>query len=139
MALLEVWGQPTNTDEPPVLELDYGPDCSGLYVMQGATPTYERRRASDLARFVVELDVRLLEWREARVLLTPVAKAVAKLPAATLAPTGRTYTVVSGDNLQKIAARLLGKASRWTQIRDLNQLRDPNRIRPGQILKIPNG
>jgi hypothetical protein len=64
VALLTSWGQPVlPLQEPPVLRLDYGPAENGLYVLQQATPLTERRRSSDLARYLVELDVQLLEWR----------------------------------------------------------------------------
>lgn len=51
----------------------------------------------------------------------------------------QTYTVASGDTLSHIAKRFYGKASRWQAIYDANrdQLDDPDRIRPGQVLKIP--
>lgn len=48
------------------------------------------------------------------------------------------YTVVEGDYLKKIAARQLGSADLWKEIFQLNTdvLSDPNRIYPGQILKL---
>lgn len=51
----------------------------------------------------------------------------------------RTYTVAAGDTLSHIARHFYGKASRWPAIFDANrdQLDDPDRIRPGQVLKIP--
>lgn len=51
----------------------------------------------------------------------------------------RTYTVKSGDTLGKIAKETLGQASAYMEIYDANrdQLNDPNVIRPGQVLKIP--
>ena len=50
-----------------------------------------------------------------------------------------TYTVAKGDTLSHIARHFYGKASRWQAIFDANrdQLDDPDRIRPGQVLKIP--
>ncbi|MGC9357477.1 MAG: LysM peptidoglycan-binding domain-containing protein [Anaerolineae bacterium] len=50
-----------------------------------------------------------------------------------------TYVVQAGDSLSKIAKNLLGDASRWPEIFELNkdQIRDPNLIRVGQELKIP--
>jgi nucleoid-associated protein YgaU len=53
--------------------------------------------------------------------------------------TARTYTVVKGDSLSKIAQRLLGDADRWREIHDANrdQIRDPDLIQPGQVLKLP--
>ena len=51
----------------------------------------------------------------------------------------RTYTVEKGDNLSTIAKQFYGKASAWPRIFEANrdQLDDPDRIKPGQVLKIP--
>jgi LysM repeat protein len=48
------------------------------------------------------------------------------------------YTVESGDSLSKIASQW---GTNWKQIWDANrdQLSDPNKIYPGQKLKIPKG
>jgi nucleoid-associated protein YgaU len=50
------------------------------------------------------------------------------------------YTVTAGDNLSKIAKHFYGNANAWKQIFDANrdQLTDPDRIKPGQTLKIPS-
>jgi nucleoid-associated protein YgaU len=52
---------------------------------------------------------------------------------------GRTYTVKSGDTLSKIAKEHLGDANSYMKIFDANkdQLTDPDKIKPGQILKMP--
>jgi len=49
------------------------------------------------------------------------------------------YTVQKGDSLSKIAARLLGKANLYNQIFEANrdQLDNPDLIKPGQVLVIP--
>lgn len=59
--------------------------------------------------------------------------------AGWIATPDRTYTVVSGDSLSRIAMRVYGKASRWPEIFEANrdQLTDPDRIYPGQVLKLP--
>lgn len=51
----------------------------------------------------------------------------------------KTYTVVAGDSLSKIAKHFYGNANVWKQIFDANrdQLSDPDKIRIGQVLKIP--
>ena len=51
----------------------------------------------------------------------------------------RTYTVVKGDTLSHIAKELYGKANKWHAIFDANrdQIDDPDKIFPGQVLKIP--
>lgn len=50
-----------------------------------------------------------------------------------------TYTVKSGDTLSKIAKEKLGDANAYMEIFNANrdQLEDPNQIKPGQVLKIP--
>jgi nucleoid-associated protein YgaU len=50
-----------------------------------------------------------------------------------------TYTVQSGDTLSAIAKRFLGNANDYMDIYNLNrdQLSDPDKIKPGQVLKIP--
>jgi nucleoid-associated protein YgaU len=51
----------------------------------------------------------------------------------------QTYTVQKGDTLSHIAKQFYGKASQWNAIFDANrdQLDDPDRIQPGQVLRIP--
>ena len=50
-----------------------------------------------------------------------------------------TYTVESGDTLGAIAKRFLGNANDYMEIFNANrdQLSDPDKIKPGQVLKIP--
>jgi nucleoid-associated protein YgaU len=50
-----------------------------------------------------------------------------------------TYEVKSGDSLSKIAKRVYGNASAWKKIFEANRdvLKDPDKIFPGQKLKIP--
>lgn len=54
-------------------------------------------------------------------------------------PAAQFYTVVSGDNLSKIAKQFYGDPNRYTQIFDANKpmLKSPDRIYPGQKLRIP--
>jgi nucleoid-associated protein YgaU len=50
-----------------------------------------------------------------------------------------TYTVKAGDTLSKIAKDHLGNANAYMDIFNANrdQLSDPDTIKPGQVLKIP--
>jgi nucleoid-associated protein YgaU len=52
----------------------------------------------------------------------------------------RTYTVVSGDTLWKIAERVYGNGSHYAKIFEANReiLEDPDRVMPGQRLVIPD-
>jgi nucleoid-associated protein YgaU len=49
------------------------------------------------------------------------------------------YEIVSGDTLGAIAKRYYGKASLYTRIHEANKelIPDPNKIYPGQKIKIP--
>jgi hypothetical protein len=42
-----------------------------------------------------------------------------------------------GEDLATIAARELGDPARWVEIAQLNGLRDPQAITPGQVLRLP--
>jgi nucleoid-associated protein YgaU len=54
-------------------------------------------------------------------------------------PAARTYTVKAGDTLSGIAKSQLGHANDYMKIFELNrdQLSDPDKIKPGQVLKLP--
>lgn len=51
----------------------------------------------------------------------------------------QTYTVEKGDTLSAIAKRHYGQASAWKHIFEANRdvLDDPDRILPGQQIKLP--
>lgn len=51
----------------------------------------------------------------------------------------RIYVVVSGDSLSKIAQREYGNGNDWKRIYEANRdlIKDPDKIFPGQKLKIP--
>lgn len=51
----------------------------------------------------------------------------------------RSYTVVRGDSLWRIAQRQLGTGTRWKEIYNLNQdqISNANLIYPGQVLQLP--
>jgi|SRR3954447_12382645 nucleoid-associated protein YgaU len=51
----------------------------------------------------------------------------------------RTYTVVAGDTLSKIAKHEYGDASKWHRIYEANKdtIKNPDLIYPGQTFKIP--
>jgi nucleoid-associated protein YgaU len=73
--------------------------------------------------------------------LAPAAPAAPEPPAPGVAvvPEIQSVKVVRGDSLWRISQRVLGQGLRYTQIYEANsgQIRDPNRIFPGQVLVTP--
>lgn len=74
------------------------------------------------------------------------AKVTSPPPSPEVAPVGgqkeaavQTYTVVKGDTLSKIAKQYYGNANEYMRIFEANrdQLKDPDKIQIGQVLKIP--
>ncbi len=55
------------------------------------------------------------------------------------APEAQYYTVVSGDTLSKISKQYYGDPNKYPRIFEANKpmLSDPNKIYPGQVLRIP--
>jgi len=66
-----------------------------------------------------------------------VDSSLAPAPAPAAA---KTYTVQPGDTLSKISKQFYGDANKYMKIFDANkdQLKDPNMIKVGQVLKIPS-
>ena len=65
--------------------------------------------------------------------------ASASTPASSATSGARTYTVKPGDTLSAIAKEHLGSAGAYMKIFELNkdQLTDPDKIKPGQVLHLP--
>ena len=76
------------------------------------------------------------DWRNDVVAQLSVAGGGA---ASGSAASAQSYTVKSGDTLSKIAKEHLGDANAYMAIFEANrdQLSDPDKIKPGQVLKIP--
>jgi nucleoid-associated protein YgaU len=76
------------------------------------------------------------DWRNEVIADVKVApKPGAAAPVSSM----KTYTVKKGDTLSAIAREYLGDAKEYMRIFDANkdQLTDPDKIMPGQVLKIP--
>jgi nucleoid-associated protein YgaU len=60
-------------------------------------------------------------------------------PAAPKAAEPRTYTVVAGDNLSKIAKKFYGDANKWKKLFEANKdtIKNPDLIKIGQVLRVP--
>ncbi len=68
-----------------------------------------------------------------------VAKVVDHIMVETASPESKMYTVKSGDNLSKISKEVYGDANQYQKIFEANQpmLSSPDKIYPGQVLRIP--
>ncbi len=68
-----------------------------------------------------------------------VSSVVDNMNVATPTPESRYYTVVGGDTLSKIAKEMYGDASKYPTIFEANKpmLKHPDKIYPGQVLRIP--
>lgn len=69
----------------------------------------------------------------------PAAVEAAPEPGSEEQPSSRFYTVKSGDTLGKIAKEFYGNAGKYPVIFEANKpmLTNPDRIYPGQVLRIP--
>jgi nucleoid-associated protein YgaU len=81
-------------------------------------------------------------WDAIKTIPTWPQEVVADIQASSTTATNDAiprYTVKAGDTLSSIAKELLGDAQAYTDIFNANrdQLSDVNKIRPGQVLKIP--
>ena len=76
------------------------------------------------------------DWSKEVVADIKATGAAGQAPAAPAA----TYTVQPGDTLSKIAKEKLGDGNAYMEIFNANrdQLSDPDKIKPGQVLKIPH-
>jgi nucleoid-associated protein YgaU len=80
------------------------------------------------------------DWRDEIVADIKVTGGGAAAAPAATAAAARTYTVKPGDTLSAIAKEHLGRANAYMKIFEANkdQLSDPDKIKPGQVLKIPS-
>ncbi len=63
-----------------------------------------------------------------------------KMTTAVQEPEAQFHTVASGESLSLIAKKYYGNAMKYTQIFEANKplLSNPDKIYPGQVLRIPN-
>jgi nucleoid-associated protein YgaU len=99
---------------------------NGKLLMRGKAPSLEAANAvwDELKRVNPNLDD-----------VTAHFPVDANLAAASM----KTYTVKAGDTLSKISKQFYGNANDYMKIFNANKdkLTDPNKIQPGQELKIP--
>ena len=97
-------------------------------VMKGAAPSQEAANAV---------------WDEIKRINPKLDDITADFPVdtnlQTAAAANKTYTVKAGDTLSKISQQFYGSANQYMKIFNANRdkLSDPDKIQPGQELKIP--
>ena len=71
--------------------------------------------------------------------VTGVEQVKDEMTVAQSSETSRFYTVKSGDTLSKISKEMYGNANQYMRIFEANKpmLKDPDKIYPGQKLRIP--
>jgi len=104
----------------------------------GKTATVSGEAASQAEREKVLLAVGNTEGIakvEDKLTVAPPKAAEAPAPA----PESKYHTVVKGDTLSKIAKEYYGDAMKYPAIFEANKpmLKDPDKIYPGQVLRIP--
>lgn len=121
---------------------------------QPATPAVQTRTTEQPPRSLTEARPRTVDQQRARapepapqrplakpepqvVQAAPTGTPKPDLAAAIVPPRFRDYTVRSGDTLERIAEREFGKKSLWTAIAEANPLRDPRRLKPGDVIRLP--
>src|SRR5262245_36218947 len=88
----------------------------------------------------INADIRVTGGSSPATSAAPAAKPAASAQSTTAtAVAAKTYTVKAGDTLSKIAKEHLGNAGAYMKIFELNkdQLSDPDKIKPGQVLRLP--
>jgi len=77
---------------------------------------------------------------EARPSAAPEPKPAPEPPRTVFVPEIGTARIVRGDSLWQISRRIYGRGTRYTVIYDANQpqIRNPDRIYPGQIFVLPS-
>lgn len=67
---------------------------------------------------------------------TPATTTTTTPPTTT--PSGRTYTIQHGDTFSSIAISLYGSERHWVDIAQANPLVDPQRLKVGQVIRLPD-
>lgn len=131
------------TAEPPVFTVTGHPAIPGSvpWTAQGLDFTDWLIAPRSARPYRVTATFTLVEYRVGDVVThaSPAARSRTRHGSGSRTGAGkaRTYTVRKGDTLGSIAAKLLGSASRWTELKLINGIRDPNHLKVGYVMKLP--
>lgn len=118
-----------------------GSKLSGLYFVESVEHTFDHRG------YTQQITVSR-SWKGESMKNAPVSTTTTSTPSTppktdkpVVTPTvqTRTYTIKKGDTLWAIAKKYYGKGSEYPKIFNANKdiIKDPNKIYPGQVIKIP--
>ena len=102
----------------------------GRHHQRAGRGEFEYRKESTQGVFQPKIQSTIMDMPEVK------APSSAETPKSNLPD---TYIVKAGDTLQKISAEIYGTHKQWVKIYKANKdtLKAPDRIKPGQELKIP--
>jgi hypothetical protein len=130
----------SNAEGP--LTVAYGPLEAGLWRLTDVALRSVRRQPGTDAITQAEAQLTFTEHSDDGYVKPASARPTPK-PTAGTAPkvaaksTTRTYVVVGGDTLSKIAVKFYGSVDQMGKIASANKIRNPDRIYAGQRLTIP--
>lgn len=114
---------------------------AGLWRVTDASVSSSQRHPDPVNNEPIEAtaSVKLTRASDPAVAIGPVTGGTQPAPGPVKPAPVRTYTVVKGDSLWKIAQRFYGKGSLWPRLFDANRskIKSPHLIYVGQILVIP--
>ena len=137
------------TDQLAVLRHKYDPVVRMMHARGVAIRTIEMQGAKLLLRAEApSAEIKNAVWDEIKKVDPTYADLSADIsvgagqggPAGGVSAPAGSYTVKKGDTLSKISKQFYGDANAYKKIFDANrdQLKDPDKIQPGQVLRIPS-
>ena len=137
------------TDQLAVLRHKYDPVVRMMHARGVAIRTIEMQGAKLLLRAEApSAEIKNAVWDEIKKVDPTYADLSADIsvgagqggPAGGVSAPAGSYTVQKGDTLSKISKQFYGDANKYMKIFDANrdQLKDPDKIQPGQVLRIPS-
>lgn len=122
------------------LRITYGLLESGVWRITSITVSGEQRDSTTNEISQANIDLEFTRVSDVVVGIGPITGGVQPPPVTTPPPVAqptRTYQVKRGDTLWGISIKYYGTGVHWRRIADANAVRDPKKLKIGQILRIP--
>lgn len=115
-----------------------GSKLSGLYFVESVEHTFDHRGYTQQINVSRSWKGESMKNSPSTTTSTPTPPKTDK-PVVTPTVQTKTYTIKKGDTLWAIAKKYYGKGSEYPKIFNANKdkIKDPNKIYPGQVIKIP--